>query len=464
MKELYAFSINDIPTRVDYIYTDSIDDFTLVCTPLSMNGIHLLTKESLNVLDKCNGTVSCGEIARLTGYDKNFVTGSINAFWQNRLIKINGIFSSIIKKEKETPSQIDVWFHITNKCNLDCPYCYINKSNEAMDCDVAYRAIDNLANSALLYGMQGVSIKFSGGEPLLCFDLIKTLVVYAKKWNNRGVKFSFHILTNGTLISEPIVQYLKQENITISLSLDGIGDWNDKVRFFKNGKGSFRQIEKAIKLLRKYRMRPFILTTVTVLNLRGLPDLTRYFLKNKFSFRFSLYRELGVSKESLRNYNTDVIKVLHQCYDICEDNLPTGDFSLIHQLCDIKLTKSRKRACGIGTKGIGVGHRGEIALCQSLFDNPVGHINKDDSLTAIRNQKQFSAKENIVDNYDSCKDCMWRYMCGGGCPVLTKLQYGKFNTNSPYCDVFKSCIPRLIRIMGIQMVRQYKATKNREGR
>ncbi len=395
------------------------------------------------------------KIAQLVGYSEEYTPGVINALWQNRLIKINGAFPT--QKEKINLSkQIDVWFHITNKCNLNCPYCYINKSNEAMNRDVAYRAIDNLANSALRYGIKGVSIKFSGGEPLLCFDFIKTLVVYAKKWNNRGVKFSFHILTNGTLISESIAQYLKQENITVSLSLDGVGDWNDKVRFFKNGKGSFCQIEKAIDLLRKYGIHPAILTTVTALNLRGLPNLTHYFLKNKLSFRFSLYRELGVSEESLRNYNADVIKILHQCYDIYENNLPTGDFSLIHQLCDIKLTKSRKRACGMGTKGISIGHRGEIAICQSLFDNPVGYINKDDSLTAIRNQKQFSAEENIVDNYDNCKNCIWRYVCGGGCPVLTKLQYGKFNTNSPYCDVFKSCIPRLIRIMGIQIARQYE--------
>ncbi len=453
MKFTHYFSVDKIPVCVNDIYQDRIDDFTLMCTPLAMNGIHLLTQKSLKVLNECNGANSIGEIINKIGFEKDYVLGVINTLWQNKLIKIDDNFTEKTEK-KNLSNQIDVWFHITNSCNFNCPYCYINKTDESMNKKTGYQAIDNLAISALLYNVPEVRIKFTGGEPLLCFNFIKELVTYGKKWKNKGVKFSFHILTNGTLISKQIVKYLREENITVSVSLDGVNSGNDNLRYFKNGKGSFNRIEKNIKLLKEYEIRPYILTTITALNLYNIPDLTMYLLDSKLSFRFSLYRELGVSEKSLKNYNGEVIKILHQCYDICENNLPKEDFLSVHQLCDIKLKKSRKRVCGIGTKGVSIGHRGEIAICQAVFNNPVGHIDKDDSLTVIRNQNQFLAKENIVDNYENCKDCIWRYVCAGGCAILTKLQYGKFNTYSPYCDVFKDCIPRLIRIIGLQIIQQ----------
>jgi len=459
--ERYLFSIDSVPSHIDNIYKDRISEFVLMCTPLSMNGIHLLTQKSVSVFDKCNGDFSIKKIVELTGYDQEYVLGVINALWQGRLIKINGELSAQIKQKNST-RQIDVWFHITNQCNLTCPYCYIKKSNEMMSEIVAHQAIDNLANSALSHSMSEVRLKFTGGEPLLRFPFIKDLVDYSKRWRNKGVNFSFHILTNGTLLSRQIIEYLKKENITISLSMDGIGENHDKLRHFKDGTGSFHRVVKAIHLLRKYDIRPYILTTVTNFNIDGLPELTQYLLNEKLHFRFSLYRELGASERLLKSYNANIIEVLNRCYDICEVNLPEEDFSSIHQFCDIKLKKSRKRACGIGTKGVSIGHRGEIAICQTLFHEPVGHVNKDDSLLAIRHQKQFQADKYSIDDYEYCQNCIWRHNCAGGCPMLTKLQYERFDTHSPYCDVFKACIPRMIKIMGMQILAKYLNKKGGE--
>jgi len=167
-------------------------------------------------------------------------------------------------------------------------------------------------------------------------------------------------------------------------------------------------------------------------------------------------------KLTLKSYNAEIIDVLSRCYDVCEANLPKENFSSIHQLCDIKLSKSKKRVCGIGTNGVSVGHRGEIAICQTLFDSPVGYVKVDDSLEAVRNQDQFPANKYIVDNYEYCWECIWRHNCAGGCPMLTKLQYGKFDTRSPHCDVFKACIPMIVKISGVQILRSYIKSKGGE--
>jgi len=205
MEGKYEIYVDDVPIAVDHIYKDKIDNFTLTCTPLSMNGIHLLTQGTLKILNQCNGRMPINEIAQSVQCDREYVKGVINSLWQIGLIKINGKLPMESQKENYTkPSikQIDVWLHITNRCNFSCSYCYIKKTNEEMSRETAYLAIDNLAKSALLHGKSGVRLKFTGGEPLLRFSFIKDLVEYSKSCKYKGVNFTFHILTNGTLLSK----------------------------------------------------------------------------------------------------------------------------------------------------------------------------------------------------------------------------------------------------------------------
>lgn len=458
------FSISDICIQARDIYRDQIEEFTLVCTPLTMNGIHLLDRKAMRILDLYNEPISIRDIIQRTKYSKKYAFGVLDVLWRNKLIKVNDALFSQTTKNVNSLARIETWFHITNRCNLACPYCYIKKTKESMSREIAFLSVDNLIESALRYNIPAVRIKFTGGEPLLRFPMIKEVVSYGKKRSQeKNIKISFHLLTNGTCISEEVARYLKKENISISLSVDGIAEYHDILRHYANGTGTFQKVEKALFLLGDFGIYPYILTTVSALNLYGLPDLTRYLLEKKLSFRFSLYRELNTPEESLRSYNDEVIRILHQCYDIFEKNLPDRDFFSLHQLCDIKLTKSRKRVCGIGTKGVSIDHKGRIAICQAVFDNPVGHISHDDALTAIRSQDQFRADHYSIDNYEYCGSCYWRYTCNGGCPMLTKLQYGTFNTRSPYCEVFKKCIPRLIRIAGLQIVRDYRKNLQLKG-
>ena len=373
----HTLSINQIPIQANNTYKDRIEDFTLACTPLSMNGIHLLAHEAMHVLRQCTGSCSIEDIIQSNGYSKEYVIRAIGALWQNGLIKVDNRILPQAKRKAYFLSRIETWFHITNNCNINCPYCYIKKTKESMSRETAFRAINNLIESASSHSVPSIRIKFTGGEPLLCFPLMKEVVSYGKKKSSdKHIKISFHLLTNGTLISKEVVQYLQRESISISLSLDGVAEYHNRLRCYANGAGTFKQIEKVLDLLKDYGIHPYILTTVSAPNLYGLPDFTHYLLERKLSFRFSLYRELGVVEESLRSYNDEVIKVLHQCYDIFEKNLPDRDIFAVHQLCDIKLTKSRKRACGIGSKGVNIDHEGRIAICQAVFDNPVGHVAK----------------------------------------------------------------------------------------
>src|SRR3990170_5276180 len=72
---------------------------------------------------------------------------------------------------------------ITEDCNLRCRYCFEHtKSKRSMPTDVALAAVDKYLTADDSFS--GVIIDFTGGEPLLHFELIRSVVefVHSKQW------------------------------------------------------------------------------------------------------------------------------------------------------------------------------------------------------------------------------------------------------------------------------------------
>lgn len=139
---------------------------------------------------------------------------------------------------------------LTERCNLNCSYCcYSGKfegqrthGQRVMSFDTAKKAISALVDRKLARG-EKYPITFYGGEPLLEFELLKQCVDYAVEYaasQNKQVRFS--ITTNGTLLSDEVVDFLVEHRFMILVSLDGPKAAHDRYRVFSNGKGSFEKV------------------------------------------------------------------------------------------------------------------------------------------------------------------------------------------------------------------------------
>ncbi|MDT7947985.1 MAG: radical SAM protein, partial [Thermoflexus sp.] len=123
---------------------------------------------------------------------------------------------------------LTVWLHITNACNLDCPYCYVRKSSEAMDLEVGIRSLDRVMGAACQHGFRKVKIKYAGGEATLHFHRIQQLHAYAtQKAQELGLKLEEVILSNGTILQPEDADWIAAEGIQVMISLDGIGEQHD---------------------------------------------------------------------------------------------------------------------------------------------------------------------------------------------------------------------------------------------
>ena len=132
--------------------------------------------------------------------------------------------------------------HIAHDCNLACKYCFAEEGEyhgrrALMSYEVGKKALDFLiANSG---SREHLEVDFFGGEPLMNWDVVKRLVEYGRsKEAEFHKKFRFTLTTNGVLLNDEVMEFCNREMSNVVLSLDGRPEVNDKMRPFRNGKGS----------------------------------------------------------------------------------------------------------------------------------------------------------------------------------------------------------------------------------
>lgn len=109
--------------------------------------------------------------------------------------------------------------HVTKQCNMKCLYCY----ERDKDSTYTWKEIKNLIDNFVKYNKH-FSIEYLGGEPLLAFDLLRQATEYMEDLTNKGIckVEGYGITTNGTIMTQEIVDFLKQcPKVSWAASMDG---------------------------------------------------------------------------------------------------------------------------------------------------------------------------------------------------------------------------------------------------
>jgi len=141
-----------------------------------------------------------------------------------------------------------VHLFVTNDCNLKCDYCYVSGLREKINfkIDDVDHFVNFISRTIMLNGSDTLTINFFGGEPLLNKPVIQEVI---KQTKILDIQPDFMITTNGTLLNERNVDFMKEHNFIVSLSIDGTPEIHDEHRRFANGNGSWKYIEKNIEYL-----------------------------------------------------------------------------------------------------------------------------------------------------------------------------------------------------------------------
>ena len=175
----------------------------------------------------------------------------------NKAEKIEHPLTGKLKELMETQMTMLI-LQLTQGCNLRCSYCIYSDhyspsqrshSSKRMSYDTAVKAVDYFMKHSV--DNPRAIIAFYGGEPLLEFPLLCSIVEYIKNhYPDREVIYNF--TTNGTLLTREIMEYCDQNHIYFMISLDGPEKiHNVSRRYAVSGKGSYADVIKNIKYMKE---------------------------------------------------------------------------------------------------------------------------------------------------------------------------------------------------------------------
>ena len=144
---------------------------------------------------------------------------------------------------------------LTLRCNLKCAHCYVvyDPSKKEM----TYEQICHILNEITEAGCLWLTI--TGGDPLIRDDFLD-IYTYAKKCG-----LIITLLTNGTLITPGIADYLKEwPPFAVEITLNGIT--KETYERVTRLPGSFDRCMKGIQLLLERNIPLRLKTTITTLN------------------------------------------------------------------------------------------------------------------------------------------------------------------------------------------------------
>jgi uncharacterized protein len=354
--------------------------------------------------------------------------------------------------------------NLTNQCNLSCQYCYEFGEDKVatpegkpkfMDLETAKASVDFLLEQSA--GRKGVHITFFGGETLMNFPLLKNVVAYAsEKAAAQGRSIDFSLTTNATLLTPAIIEFLSENCIGVTVSMDGPKEMHDKLRVFANGRGSYDIIEPRVRaLIQGHRTRPI---TARVTLTAGVTDVVKIYrhLKEDLGFHEVGFAPVTTSPDRLYAINEQGMNgVLDQFHVLANEYLEYALRGELHGFTNVSDTLAelcqgvnKSHPCGAGLGLLGVGPSGDIAPCHRFVDSDVhalGHIS-----TGIDREKQsaFLDRGHIDTKYD-CHTCWARPLCAGGCHHEAYVRYGDTgHPNLHYCDWIRDWTDTCLRIYG----------------
>ncbi|MFL0247679.1 radical SAM protein [Candidatus Clostridium stratigraminis] len=319
--------------------------------------------------------------------------------------------------------------HLTNGCNMNCSYCYVNNENlKTMSIETARKAV-NMASKGK---NRPTGIVFFGGEPLLCKNLIYDIIEYCR-WKEKIGEgaFYFKITTNGILLDEAFIELSLKEDIFIALSHDGIREAHDKHRIDNYGRETFSVLSDKVELL--LSKRPYA-PVMMVVN----PDTANYFYNGVLYLYKKGFRYIIISLNYEAHWTEKNMKELKKQYErlaefyldrtMKEDKFYLSPF-------EVKISSFVNgdnychERCELGKKQISVAPDGFLYPCVQFVGEKEYCIGNVD--VGIILSKQAKLHELNEEEKESCKNCAIKERCNHYCGCMNKQATGSINKVSP---------------------------------
>ena len=219
-------------------------------------------------------------------------------------------------------------FVLSLRCNSSCSYCQASRHN--VDAGSQYDMSVETARKSVELMMQSpspeITVEFQGGEPMLNYEVLKEIVLYAKELNQTvGKELSFVVCTNLSILTEDHLDFFKTHNISISTSVDGPAELHDKNRASKYPDAKHNIVVKNIQRAQEALGYPSVsaLMTTTRASLKYPKEIVDEYIRlklgsiflrslNPYGFAVKTEKAIGYSCKEFFNFYKESLEYILQ--------------------------------------------------------------------------------------------------------------------------------------------------------
>lgn len=331
---------------------------------------------------------------------------------------------------------------LTTKCNFACKYCHLknikHKSGihgygttiserqirQGLEIYARYSSMSNGPKDILLYG----------GEPLLAKERIKFIINYLKmhKTDFNG-KINIILITNGSLMDRDFARFLKENAIFVIISLDGGKKENDLARVTKSNEGTFKLVERALKILKQGENKFGISITVGKHNVNSIQDSLINILNRFKPYDFGLnscFHTINGKKNDYQADSGEAAKVLIKCFKTA---IQKGFYAeqLFRRIRPFILKRPRLKDCSSCGGRLVLTPYGTMGFCDS-FAYTNEYCTRIEAFDLFNNEDYNLFKNISPVNNEGCLSCPSVTICGGGCRYDAYYQSGSITGLDAY--------------------------------
>ena len=324
-------------------------------------------------------------------------------------------------------------------CNMRCSYCFYAdvsnhreiKSHGIMTEDTMNTLIEKVFDA--FKEEAKITFAFQGGEPTLAgLDYFKSFINKVNTLKQDYHEINYALQTNGINLNDEWINFLKENQILVGLSLDGFIKNHDNNRKDTTLKGTYERIMLNIRKMKELKVNFNILTVLTSSLSKYPKELYQFYKKNEFDYiqLIPCLPSFEDKKDTYALKPKQFFKFYDEFYQYWLKDFKNGHYMHITYLDNIiplfvGIPPQQCGYLGFCSNQLIVESDGSVYPCDFyvLDEYCLGNI-KDKSIyeLALSNTaKKFIKEERIYSK--RCKSCRYQKICHGQCKRMSICYY-----------------------------------------
>lgn len=345
----------------------------------------------------------------------------------------------------------NITLYLNQKCNFNCQYCFAIETpnqKQELSLEACLAGMDLVGENCRQSNAPMTLAIHGGGEPLLSFQKIRRILVYAQSMAERdGFNLYKYIATNGVMTIEK-AHWIARHFDRIGISCDGPPEIQNIQRHHATLANSNAIIEQTAKIIRDNGAVLDVRVTITPATVEQQPMIARYICENLAP------QEIHVEPVYLGK-RTGIQDCISPCqvdafiHSFIEAEEITRQYGTTWKISGVRLNEVHSSYCHILQQVLNLIPGDEATACFKLVNDrevlvkgfSLGRYQKSNNIFVI-NQDNYHRLLAGMQTPDQCQGCFIQYQCSHACPNNCLLIHELFDQT--LCTILKQLAFRQI--------------------